>query len=114
VYDACRPPYAAHGLKYIAVDKDGFFYLPFDLPSTRIPPTTWLRSAASIRTPQCRYLALGVRNASAATRSAPGKSGSPKRPRLDSLRTPSDKRHMISKIGEQFLVSLLHQGTAGS
>src|ERR1700712_401584 len=40
VYDD-MPSYAAHGWKYIAVDKDGMFYLPFGPPfNIGIPPTT--------------------------------------------------------------------------
>src|SRR5437763_14099462 len=40
VYDD-MPSYAAHGWKYIAVDKDGMFYLPFGPPfNIGIPPTS--------------------------------------------------------------------------
>ena len=40
VYDD-MPSYAAHGWKYIAVDKDGWFYLPFGPPfNIGIPPTS--------------------------------------------------------------------------
>ena len=40
VYDD-MPSYAAHGWKYIAVDKDGWFYLPFGPPfNVGIPPTS--------------------------------------------------------------------------
>ena len=46
VYDD-MPSYAAHGWKYIAVDKDGWFYLPFGPPfNVGIPPTASRRSAA--------------------------------------------------------------------
>src|SRR4030081_1914506 len=40
VYDD-MPSYAAHGWKYVAVDKDGWFYLPFGPPfNIGIPPTS--------------------------------------------------------------------------
>src|ERR1700759_3920136 len=40
VYDD-MPSYAAHGWKYIAVDKDGWFYIPFGPPfNVGIPPTS--------------------------------------------------------------------------
>ncbi|HMJ42591.1 MAG TPA: sorbosone dehydrogenase family protein, partial [Pseudolabrys sp.] len=63
VYDD-MPPYAAHGWKYIAVDKDGMFYLPFGPPfNIGIPPT----SVSQIRrvdpkTGNAEIVALGVRN----------------------------------------------------
>ena len=35
------PSYVAHGWKYIAVDKEGWFYLPFGPPfNIGIPPTS--------------------------------------------------------------------------
>src|SRR3978361_1641911 len=63
VYDD-MPPYAAHGWKYIAVDKDGMFYLPFGPPfNIGIPPT----SVSQVRrvdpkTGNAEIVALGVRN----------------------------------------------------
>src|SRR5881227_1061065 len=63
VYDD-MPSYAAHGWKYIAVDKDGWFYLPFGPPfNIGIPPT----SVSQIRrvdpkTGNAEIVALGVRN----------------------------------------------------
>ena len=63
VYDD-MPSYAAHGWKYIAVDKDGWFYLPFGPPfNIGIPPT----SVSQIRrvdpkTGNAEIYALGVRN----------------------------------------------------
>ena len=52
VYDD-MPSYAAHGWKYIAVDKEGWFYLPFGPPfNIGIPPTRSRRSAASIPRPE--------------------------------------------------------------
>ena len=63
VYDD-MPSYVAHGWKYIAVDKDGWFYLPFGPPfNIGIPPT----SVSQIRrvdpkTGNAEIWALGVRN----------------------------------------------------
>jgi glucose/arabinose dehydrogenase len=63
VYDD-MPSYAAHGWKYIAVDKDGMMYLPFGPPfNIGIPPT----SVSQIRrvdpkTGNAEIYALGVRN----------------------------------------------------
>src|SRR3978361_61451 len=63
VYDD-MPSYAAHGWKYIAVDNDGWFYLPFGPPfNIGIPPT----SVSQIRrvdpkTGLAQIWALGVRN----------------------------------------------------
>ena len=63
VYDD-MPSYVAHGWKYIAVDKDGWFYLPFGPPfNIGIPPT----SVSQIRrvdpkTGNAEVVALGVRN----------------------------------------------------
>jgi hypothetical protein len=63
VYDD-MPSYAAHGWKYIAVDKDGWFFLPFGPPfNIGIPPT----SVSQIRrvdpkTGNAETWALGVRN----------------------------------------------------
>src|SRR3981081_3480325 len=40
VYDD-MPSYAAHGWKYLAADKDGWFYVPFGPPfNVGIPPTS--------------------------------------------------------------------------
>jgi glucose/arabinose dehydrogenase len=63
VYDD-MPSYAAHGWKYISVDKDGWFYIPFGPPfNVGIPPT----SVSQIRrvdpkTGNAEVYALGVRN----------------------------------------------------
>src|SRR6187402_3133091 len=63
VYDD-MPSYAAHGWKYIAVDKEGWFYLPFGPPfNIGVPPT----SVSQIRrvdptTGTAAIWALGVRN----------------------------------------------------
>src|SRR5437764_2316940 len=63
VYDD-MPSYAAHGWKYIAVDKDGWFFLPFGPPfNVGLPPT----SVSQIRrvypkTGLAEIVALGVRN----------------------------------------------------
>jgi len=63
VYDD-MPSYVAHGWKYITVDKDGWFYLPFGPPfNIGIPPT----SVSQVRrvdpkTGNAEIWALGVRN----------------------------------------------------
>src|SRR3984885_3734741 len=63
VYDD-MPSYAAHGWKYLAADKDGWFYVPFGPPfNIGIPPT----SVSQIRrvdpkTGNAELVALGVRN----------------------------------------------------
>src|SRR5216683_4872012 len=45
VYDD-MPPYAAHGWKYLAADKDGWLYVPFGVPCNICMPPT---STAQIR-----------------------------------------------------------------
>jgi glucose/arabinose dehydrogenase len=63
VYDD-MPSYVAHGWKYLAPDKDGWFYVPFGPPfNIGIPPT----SVSQIRrvdpkTGNAEIWALGVRN----------------------------------------------------
>src|SRR5437660_1492771 len=113
VYDD-MPSYAAHGWKYIAVDKDGWFYLPFGPPfNVGLPPT----SVSQIRrvdpkTGLAEIVALGVRN-------SVGGDVDPRTGRYwftenardwisDDL--PSDKLNMISKIGEHFGYPYCHQG----
>ena len=79
VYDD-MPSYAAHGWKYIAVDKDGWFYLPFGPPfNIGIPPTSVSRSAASIPRPAMRKSGRSACvTRSAATSIRAGQIGSPK------------------------------------
>ena len=82
VYDD-MPSYAAHGWKYIAVDKDGWFICRSDLPSTsafRRPASR--RSAASIPRPAMpKSMRSASATASAATSiRAPGDTGSRKTP----------------------------------
>ncbi|MGY3645607.1 glucose/arabinose dehydrogenase [Bradyrhizobium sp. LM4.3] len=81
VYDD-MPSYAAHGWKYIAVDKEGWFYIPFGPPfNIGVPPTSVAQiRAASIPRPA---MPKSMRSASA-TRSAatsirvPASTGSPR------------------------------------
>ncbi len=113
VYDD-MPPYPAHGWKYIAVDKEGWFFIPFGPPfNIGIPPT----SVSQIRrvdpkTGLAEIWALGVRN-------SVGGDVDPRTGRLwftenardwisDDL--PSDKLNMISRIGEHFGYPYCHQG----
>src|SRR3978361_509823 len=113
VYDD-MPSYAAHGWKYIAVDKDGMMYLPFGPPfNIGIPPT----SVSQIRrvdpkTGNAEIYALGVRN-------SVGGDVYPRSGRYwftENARdwmsddNPSDKLNMISKIGEHFGYPYCHQG----
>ncbi len=86
VYDD-MPSYAAHGWKYLAADKDGWFYVPFGPPfNIGIPPTT----VSQIRSGKYWF----TENARDWVR--------------DDL--PSDKLNMISKIGEHFGYPYCHQG----
>src|SRR5918911_614865 len=113
VYDD-MPSYAAHGWKYIAVDKDGWFYLPFGPPfNIGIPPT----SVSQIRrvdpkTGNAEIWALGVRNSVGGdVDPRTGKYWFTENARdwiSDDL--PSDKLSMISKIGEHFGYPYCHQG----
>src|SRR4051795_6239846 len=113
VYDD-MPSYAAHGWKYIAVDKDGWFYLPFGPPfNIGIPPT----SVSQIRrvdpkTGNAEIWALGVRN-------SVGGDVDPRTGHLwftenardwisDDL--PSDKLNHVRKIGLHFGYPYCHQG----
>jgi glucose/arabinose dehydrogenase len=113
VYDD-MPSYVAHGWKYIAVDKDGWFYLPFGPPfNIGIPPT----SVSQVRrvdpkTGNAEIWALGVRN-------SVGGDVDPRSGRYwftENARDwisddmPSDKLNMISKIGEHFGYPYCHQG----
>ncbi len=113
VYDD-MPPYAAHGWKYIAVDKDGWFYLPFGPPfNIGIPPTSVSQiRRVDPRTGNAEIWALGVRNSV----------GGDVDPRTNKLwftenardwmsdDIPSDKLNMINKIGEHFGYPYCHQG----
>jgi glucose/arabinose dehydrogenase len=113
VYDD-MPSYAAHGWKYIAVDKDGWFFLPFGPPfNIGIPPT----SVSQIRrvdpkTGNAETWALGVRNSVGGdVDPRTGKYWFTENARdwiSDDL--PSDKLNMISKIGEHFGYPYCHQG----
>jgi len=113
VYDD-MPSYVAHGWKYIAVDKEGWFYLPFGPPfNIGIPPT----SVSQVRrvdpkTGNAEIWALGVRN-------SVGGDVDPRTGRYwftENARDwisddmPSDKLNMISKIGEHFGYPYCHQG----
>jgi glucose/arabinose dehydrogenase len=113
VYDD-MPSYAAHGWKYIAVDKDGWFYLPFGPPfNIGIPPT----SVSQIRrvdpkTGNAEIVALGVRNSVGGdVDPRTGKYWFTENARdwmSDDI--PSDKLNMISKLGEHFGYPYCHQG----
>ena len=113
VYDD-MPSYAAHGWKYLAVDKDGWFYIPFGPPfNIGIPPT----SVSQIRrvdpkTGNAEIRALGVRNSV----------GGDVDPRTgdywftENARDwlgediPGDKLNHVGKLGENFGYPHCHQG----
>src|SRR5207253_42279 len=113
VYDD-MPSYAAHGWKYIAVDKEGWFYIPFGPPfNIGVPPT----SVAQIRrvdpkTGNAEIYALGVRNSVGGdVDPRTGKYWFTENARdwiSDDL--PSDKLNMISRVGEHFGYPYCHQG----
>jgi glucose/arabinose dehydrogenase len=113
VYDD-MPSYAAHGWKYIAPDKEGWFYIPLGPPfNIGIPPT----SVSQIRrvdpkTGNAELVGLGVRN-------SVGGDVDPRTGRYwftENARdwmsddTPSDKLNMISRPGEHFGYPYCHQG----
>ena len=113
VYDDFAP-YAAHGWKYLAADKDGWFYIPVG-PHFNIglPPT----STSQIRrvdpkTGNAELVALGVRNSVGGdVDPRSGKYWFTENAR-DWLSddTPSDKLNMISRLGEHFGYPYCHQG----
>ena len=114
VYDD-MPSYVAHGWKYIAVDKDGWFYVPFG-PPFNIGHSADQRVADPPRRSQDRQrrslVALGVRNSVGGdVDPRSGKYWFTENARdwiSDDM--PSDKLNMISKIGEHFGYPYCHQG----
>ena len=113
VYDD-MPSYPAHGWKYLAPDKDGWFYVPFGPPfNIGIPPT----SVSQIRrvdpkTGNAELVALGVRNSVGGdVDPRSGKYWFTENARdWMSDEIPSDKLNMISKLGEHFGYPYCHQG----
>ncbi|MBS0531593.1 MAG: PQQ-dependent sugar dehydrogenase [Proteobacteria bacterium] len=106
--------YNAHGWKYIAVDKDGWFYIPVGPPfNIGLPPT----STSQIRrvdpkTGNAELVALGVRNSVGGdVDPRSGKYWFTENAR-DWLSddTPSDKLNMISHLGEHFGYPYCHEG----
>ncbi len=113
VYDD-MPNYVAHGWKYIAVDKDGWFYLPFGPPFTIGLPPTSLSQIRRVdpKTGNAELVALGVRNSVGGdVDPRTGKYWFTENARdwiSDDM--PSDKLNMISKLGEHFGYPYCHQG----
>ena len=113
VYDD-MPNYVAHGWKYIAVDKDGWFYLPFGPPfNIGLPPTSLSQiRRVDPKTGNAELVALGVRNSVGGdVDPRTGKYWFTENARdwiSDDM--PSDKLNMISKIGEHFGYPYCHQG----
>lgn len=113
VYDD-MPSWAAHGWKYIAQDKEGWFYVPLGPPfNIGIPPT----SVSQIRridpkTGNAEIYALGVRNSVGGdVDPRTGKYWFTENARdWISNDMPSDKLNMISKMGEHFGYPYCHQG----
>ncbi|MBN9005412.1 MAG: PQQ-dependent sugar dehydrogenase [Rhizobiales bacterium] len=113
VYDDFAP-YTSHGWKYLAPDKDGWFYIPVGPPfNIGIPPT----STSQIRrvdpkTGNAEIVALGVRNSVGGdVDPRSGKYWFTENAR-DWLSddTPSDKLNMISRLGEHFGYPYCHEG----
>lgn len=113
VYDD-MPPYPAHGWKYLALDKDGWLYVPFGVPcNICLPPT----STAQIRrvdpkTGMAEIVALGVRN-------SVGGAVDPRSGHYwftDNARDwladdrPSDELNHVTRIGTHFGYPYCHQG----
>src|SRR5713101_4637041 len=113
VYDD-MPSYVAHGWKYLAPDKDGWFYVPFGPPfNIGIPPTSVSQiRRVDPRTGNAELVALGVRNSVGGdVDPRTGKYWFTENARdwmSDDM--PSDKLNMISKIGEHFGYPYCHQG----
>ena len=113
VYDD-MPSYAAHGWKYLAADKDGWFYVPFGPPfNVGISPTSVARLARRSQDRQCRT--GGARRPQQRRRRRRSTHRQilvhRERTRLDERRhTESDKLNMVSKLGEHFGYPYCHQG----
>ncbi|RED38426.1 glucose/arabinose dehydrogenase [Rhodopseudomonas thermotolerans] len=113
VYDD-MPPYVAHGWKYLAADKDGWFYVPFGPPfNIGIPPTSLSQiRRVDPKTGNAELVALGVRNSVGGdVDPRTGKYWFTENARdwvSDDL--PSDKLNMISRLGEHFGYPYCHQG----
>lgn len=113
VYDD-MPSYVAHGWKYIAVDKEGWFYLPFGPPfNIGLPPTSLSQiRRVDPKTGNAELVALGVRN-------SVGGDVDPRSGKYwftENARdwlgddSPSDKLNVINKHGEHFGYPYCHQG----
>ena len=113
VYDD-MPSYAAHGWKYLAIDKEGWFYIPFGppfnigIPPTsvsqirRVDPQTGNAESGGARRPQQRRR----RRRSAYRQILVHR----KRPRLDQRRPALRQAQHDPKIGEHFGYPYCHQG----
>lgn len=113
VYDD-MPSYAAHGWKYLAPDKEGWFYVPFGPPfNIGIPPTSLSQiRRVDPKTGNAEIVALGVRNSVGGdVDPRSGKYWFTENARdwiSDDM--PSDKLNMITKLGEHFGYPHCHQG----
>ena len=118
VYDD-MPSYAAHGWKYIAVDKEGWFYMPFGPPFNIGDTPTSVSQIRRVdpKTGNAEIYALGVRNSVGGdVDPRTGKYWFTENARdwiSDDL--PSDKLNMINEDRRAFWLSLLPPGRhAGS
>jgi glucose/arabinose dehydrogenase len=108
------PPYAPHGWKYLAVDKDGWLYVAFGVPcNICMPPTsTGQIRRVDPKTGMAELVAVGVRN-------SVGGDVDPRSGRFwftenardwlsDDL--PSDKLNHVARYGTHFGYPYCHQG----
>jgi glucose/arabinose dehydrogenase len=108
------PPYVPHGWRYLAMDKDGWLYVPIGVPCNICMPPTSTAQVRRVdpRTGMAEIVALGVRNSVGGdvdprtghfwfTENARDWLG-------DDL--PSDKLNHISKAGLNFGYPHCHQG----
>lgn len=113
VYDD-MPSYVAHGWKYLAADKDGWFYIPFGPPfNIGLPPTSLSQiRRVDPKTGNAELVALGVRNSVGGdVDPRSGKYWFTENARdWISNDLPSDKLNMITKLGEHFGYPYCHQG----
>jgi len=112
VYDD-MPSYAAHGWKYIAVDKDGWFYIPFGPPfNIGLPPT----NVSQIRRVDPRpAMPKSMRSASAIASAATSTAHRQilvhgERARLDQRRPALRQAQRHQQDRRAFRLSYCHQG----
>jgi glucose/arabinose dehydrogenase len=113
VYDD-MPPYVPHGWKYLAMDKEGWLYIPFGVPCNICMPPTSTGQVRRVdpKTGMAELVAIGVRNSVGGdvdprtgqywfTENARDWMG-------DDL--PSDKLNRVSRPGDHMGYPYCHQG----